>query len=55
MKVMKLGRIIGIIIGDFKDDSLMFRVEMFFMLRGFIVFYNCYVVENILGMNDFFK
>lgn len=54
-KVTKSGRTTGTTIGDLKDDSLTFRVETFFMSRGFIAFYNCYAVENILGMNDFFK
>lgn len=48
IKVMKLGRIIGVIIGDLMDDSLIVRVDMFFLFRGYIVFFNCYVVENII-------
>lgn len=52
---MKLGRIIGIIFGDLMDDSLIVRVDMFFLFRGYIVFFNCYVVENIIEQNVFFR
>lgn len=57
MKVMKLGRIMEIIYGEFIDDSLLIKVlvDMFCLFKGYIYFFNCYVIKNIVGKEVFFS
>lgn len=45
--VIKIGRIMGKIKGCFMDDSFIVKVDRLFLLRGYFVFFNCYVIEDI--------
>lgn len=48
MKVIKIGRMIGIREGLLKGLilCLIVRVDKFFMLKGYMVFYRCFLVKN---------
>lgn len=45
-KVIKKGRIMGIIIGYLVDNSFLVWINKFFLLKGCFCFCNCYVIEN---------
>lgn len=48
MKVIKIGRMIGIREGLFKGLilCLIVRVDKFFMLNGYMIFYRCFLVKD---------
>lgn len=46
VKVIKIGRIIGIMIGNLKNNVLIVRVGKLFVLRGYFIFFNCYEIGN---------
>lgn len=52
--VIKIGRIMGIIKGCFMDDSFIVKVDRLFLLRGYFVFFNCYVIEDYIDDELFF-
>lgn len=52
--VIKRGMIIGIIYGYFMDDSFIVKVDRLFLLRGYFVFFNCYVIEDNIDDKLFF-
>lgn len=54
-KVLKKGRIMGIIIGCLVDNSFLFWINKFFLLKGCFCFYNCYVIENYIVDKFFFE
>lgn len=47
MSVIKIGWIIGIIVGVLKNNIFLVRVNKLFLFRGYFVFFNCYVIENM--------
>lgn len=48
MKVIKIGRMIGIREGLFKGLilCLIVRGDKFFMLNGYMIFYRCFLVKD---------
>lgn len=48
VKVIKIGRIIGIIIGNLKNNVLIVRVIVgeLLVLGSYFIFFNCYEIGN---------
>lgn len=55
MKVTKIGRTTGETMGYLIGDDLVCRVDESFMSSGFLIFFDCYSVDNMEIGNPFFR
>lgn len=53
--VIKMGRIIGIIYGWLKLDFLLIRMDKLFVVKGYMIFNNCFEVIDKKGFKVFFE